>query len=83
MLASAGDSRASISGFLVVYSSLFTSCSVYELQAFLIELVSNFELAPSKDDDRIRREFCTVMVPMLEGDKREVCLPLKLSLVAE
>lgn len=52
---------------------------VHEIQAFLVELVSNFEFALTEDIKRLRREPCAAMVPMLEGE-RGTQMPLKVSL---
>lgn len=54
---------------------------LYEMQAFLVELVSNFEFAITEDIKKLRREPCIVMVPVLEGDvETGAQLPLKISL---
>jgi len=61
-----------------VYANLFTfsgglrACigwrfAVLELQAFLVEIISNFELSLDVPMEKIRREACTVMVPTIEG----------------
>ena len=54
---------------------------MYEVQAFLIQLVSQFEFAPSDDDAKIRRIYCGVMAPTLEGAETTASLHLKVSLV--
>ena len=46
-----------------------------------MELLSNFEFRPTEDLKRLRREPCGVMVPMLEGDRGTVQLPLRVSLL--
>lgn len=54
---------------------------LYEMQAFLVELVSNFEFAITEDIKKLRREPCIVMVPVLEGNvEKGAQLPLKISL---
>jgi len=58
--------------------------AIYELQAFLVELVANFEFAPTGDMSRVRRENSLVMVPTLEGEiEKGVQLPLHVSLAAQ
>ncbi|KAL0573690.1 hypothetical protein V5O48_008261 [Marasmius crinis-equi] len=62
-----------------VYASLLTfgggvrAClgwrfAVLELQAFLVELIRNFEFSLTPECDKIRREICQVMVPTIEGE---------------
>ncbi|KAF9260693.1 cytochrome P450 [Marasmius fiardii PR-910] len=62
-----------------VYSNLLTfsggvrSCigwrfALLELQAFLVEMISNFEFSLTPECEKIRREACGVMVPTLEGE---------------
>ncbi|KAI0365076.1 cytochrome P450 [Pilatotrama ljubarskyi] len=75
-----------------VYSNLLTfaggvrSCigwrfAIYELQAFLTELVSNFQFELTPDVDRLRKTQAIVMVPTLEGEvEKGVQLPLRISL---
>ncbi|KAL0067434.1 hypothetical protein AAF712_005420 [Marasmius tenuissimus] len=48
--------------------------AVLELQTFLVELISHFEFSPTPECDRIRRESCVVMTPMIEGEKGARCL---------
>lgn len=55
--------------------------AIYEMQALLIEIVSNFVLAPTKDLDRLQRKACLVMIPALEGESDEgENLPLYISI---
>ncbi|KAI0752821.1 cytochrome P450 [Daedaleopsis nitida] len=75
-----------------VYSNLLTfaggvrACigwrfAIYELQAFLTELVSNFQFELTEDVHRIRKMTAIVMVPTLEGEiDKGVQLPLRVSL---
>ncbi|KAL6305107.1 cytochrome P450 [Sparassis latifolia] len=57
--------------------------ALYELQAFLIELISNFEFALTDDIKRLRRENSLLMVPTLEGEvEKGVQMPLRVSLAA-
>ncbi len=54
---------------------------IYELQAFLTELVSNFVFELSDDVPRIRKTSAIVMVPTLDGElEKGVQLPLRVSL---
>ncbi|KAI0800178.1 cytochrome P450 [Fomes fomentarius] len=55
--------------------------AIYELQAFLTELVSNFVFELSDDVPRIRKTSAIVMVPTLDGElEKGVQLPLRVSL---
>ncbi|KAJ7672106.1 cytochrome P450 [Mycena rosella] len=57
--------------------------AVLELQAFLIELVSNFEFSLTPEAMRIRREACIVMVPTVEGQRAKgTQLPLRVSVAS-
>ncbi|KAK7025496.1 hypothetical protein VNI00_015930 [Paramarasmius palmivorus] len=42
--------------------------SILEMQAFLVELISNFEFSATAESSRIRREAAGVMIPTLEGE---------------
>ena len=50
---------------------------IYELQAFLTELVSNFQFEPTEGGARVRKTTAIVMIPTVEG---EVHMPLRVSL---
>ena len=50
---------------------------IYELQAFLVELVSNFHFELTDDVKRVRKTTAIVMVPIVDS---EVCMPLRVSL---
>ena len=54
---------------------------VHEMQAFLTELISNFEFSTTDESKRIRREMCGVILPMIDGEKGAQ-MPLKVSLAA-
>lgn len=56
-------------------------CRIYQIQAFVTELVSQFEFSPTEDTKRVRRQLCGGMSLTLEGDHRHSTLPLTLSLV--
>ncbi|KAI1790345.1 cytochrome P450 [Ganoderma leucocontextum] len=87
-LASSGKRASSVG----VYSNLLTfsggvrACigwrfAIYEVQAFLTELVSNFQFELSDDVDRIRKTSAIVMVPTLENEiTKGVQMPLRVSL---
>jgi len=78
---------------LGVYGNLFTfsggprSCigwrfTVLETQAFLIDLLSNFEFSIPEGAKDIRRDRSGVMTPMIVGEEdRGAQLPLKVSLL--
>ncbi|THH29033.1 hypothetical protein EUX98_g5156 [Antrodiella citrinella] len=56
--------------------------AVHEIQAFLIELVANFEFSPTEACKKVRREPCNLMSPTIEGEwDKGVQLPLKVTLV--
>ncbi|KAG9227224.1 hypothetical protein CCMSSC00406_0004237 [Pleurotus cornucopiae] len=52
--------------------------ALYELHAFLIELISNFEFELTPEAEHVRRHPCLVVAPTIEGRENEgVQLPLK------
>lgn len=54
--------------------------SVIELQAFIVELLSNFEFTATPKIDKIRREAALVMVPTIEGElEKGSQLPLRVT----
>lgn len=56
--------------------------AVHESQAFMIELIANFEFAPTEACKQIRKESCNLMSPTIEGEmEKGVQLPLKVTLV--
>jgi len=57
--------------------------ALYEVQCLLVEIINNFELGPTKDLARLRREACLVMLPTLEGEEiKGENLPLRVSIAA-
>ncbi|KAJ7645944.1 cytochrome P450 [Mycena polygramma] len=57
--------------------------AVLELQAFLIELLSNFEFSLTPEAMRVRREACIVMVPTIEGQREKgTQLPLRVTVAS-
>ncbi|PIL33716.1 cytochrome P450 [Ganoderma sinense ZZ0214-1] len=75
-----------------VYSNLLTfaggvrACigwrfAIYEVQAFLTELVSNFQFELSDDAERVRKTSAIVMVPTLDNEiAKGAQMPLRVSL---
>ncbi len=56
-------------------------CRIYELQAFLTELVSNFQFELTEDVNRVCKTSAIVMVPTLEGElEKGAQMPLRVSL---
>ena len=54
---------------------------IYEVQAFLTELVSNFQFELSDDAERVRKTSAIVMVPTLDNEiAKGVQMPLRVSL---
>ncbi|EKM53348.1 uncharacterized protein PHACADRAFT_124964 [Phanerochaete carnosa HHB-10118-sp] len=53
--------------------------AIYMVQAFLIELIPNFEFVPTEDIKRLRREFRGLMAPTLEGDRGNIRFPIRVS----
>lgn len=48
-----------------------------------MEIIDRFELGPTPDIERLRREACLVMIPTLEGEQlKGENLPLKVTLAA-
>ncbi|KAJ4000630.1 cytochrome P450 [Lentinula boryana] len=57
--------------------------ALYEMLSLLVEIVNNFELSPTKELERLRREACLVMLPTLEGEQiKGENLPLRISIAA-
>jgi len=55
--------------------------ALYEVQAMTIEIINNFELSPTPELERLRKEACLVMIPTLEGEQlKGENLPLKVTL---
>ena len=55
-------------------------CSMIEIQAFLVEIISKFEISLTEKATKVRREACLIMVPTVEGEAdRGVQLPLIIS----
>lgn len=49
-----------------------------ELQAFLVELVGEFEFSPTPESQKVRREGALIMTPTIEGEaEKGVQLPLR------
>ncbi|KAJ7099339.1 cytochrome P450 [Mycena belliarum] len=73
---------------LLTFASGLRTCigwrfAVLELQAFLIELISNFEFSLTPEAMRIRREACIVMVPTVEGEREKgTQLPLRVNVAS-
>ncbi|KAK7052861.1 hypothetical protein VNI00_004180 [Paramarasmius palmivorus] len=56
---------------------------VLEMQAFLTELIDNFEFSLAPDSHKIRRESCLLMQPTIEGELEKGCqLPLRVSIAS-
>ncbi|KAJ3892339.1 cytochrome P450 [Lentinula edodes] len=70
---------------LATFSGGIRSCigwrfAVIELQAFIVELLSNFEFAATPKINKIRREAALVMVPTIEGElEKGSQLPLRVT----
>ncbi|KAH8103445.1 cytochrome P450 [Cristinia sonorae] len=73
-----------------VYSNLLTfsggvrGCigwrfAIYEVQAFMIELISNFEFSMTDEAKKIRREACLVMAPVVNDVSEGAQMPLRVS----
>jgi hypothetical protein len=46
----------------------------------LVEVINNFELSPTEDLGRLRKEACLVMLPTLEGEElKGEQLPLRVT----
>lgn len=81
MHALAGASREFISINISAIQALTLQCRIYEIQAFLIELVSNFEFSMTEETKKVRREPCMVMAPIVEDITKGARLPLKVTMV--
>ncbi|KAF5368790.1 hypothetical protein D9757_012275 [Collybiopsis confluens] len=70
---------------LATFSAGIRACigwrfAVIELQAFIVELLSNFEFSKTPQIDRIRREVAIAVVPTVEGEaEKGNQLPLRVT----
>ncbi|KAJ3995671.1 cytochrome P450 [Lentinula boryana] len=70
---------------LATFSGGTRSCigwrfAVIEVQAFIVELLSNFEFSATPQIDKVRREAAIVMVPTIEGEiEKGSQLPLRVT----
>lgn len=74
-------------GNILTFSGGVRACigwrfALYELQAFIVQLISNFEFALTDDIKRLRRDNAVIMVPTLEGENG-VQAPLRVSLASD
>ncbi|KAI0785740.1 cytochrome P450 [Abortiporus biennis] len=82
-----GDSPVGVFSNLLTFSGGVRSCigwrfALYEMQAILVELISNFEFGISEDIKKLRRQPSLAMIPVLDGEHGNgVQLPLRISLV--
>ncbi|THV06675.1 cytochrome P450 [Dendrothele bispora CBS 962.96] len=61
-----------------VHSCIGWRFAIIELQAFIIEMIRNFEFSKTPKTDKVRREACLVMVPTIEGEvEKGSQLPLR------
>ncbi|KIY53214.1 cytochrome P450 [Fistulina hepatica ATCC 64428] len=73
---------------LMSFSAGFQGCigwriAVLELQAFLIQLIGNFELTMTPKSDKVRRQASVVMSPVVEGEREKgTQLPLTVRAVS-
>ncbi|KAF5388796.1 hypothetical protein D9757_005650 [Collybiopsis confluens] len=73
-------------GNLLTFSAGVRTCigwrfALYNVQVLLVEIINNFELGPTRDLERLRREACLVMLPTLEGEEiKGENLPLQISI---
>ncbi|KAE9403334.1 cytochrome P450 [Gymnopus androsaceus JB14] len=74
---------------LATFSGGIRSCigwrfAVIELQAFAVELLSNFEFSAASNTEKIRREAAVAMVPTIEGEvENGAQLPLKVTFASK
>ncbi|KAJ3722183.1 cytochrome P450 [Lentinula guzmanii] len=70
---------------LATFSGGTRSCigwrfAIIEVQAFIVELLSNFEFSATPQIDKVRREAAIVMVPTIEGEiEKGSQLPLRVT----
>ncbi|KAF7422931.1 hypothetical protein PC9H_011095 [Pleurotus ostreatus] len=58
--------------------------ALYELHAFIIELISNFEFELTPEAEHIRRHPCLVVAPTIEGREKEGAqLPLRVRIAVK
>lgn len=54
-----------------------------EIQAFMVELVGNFEFSLTPESQRIRREAALLMIPTVEGQvEKGAQLPLRVKIAS-
>lgn len=54
--------------------------ALYEVQSLTVEIINYFDLSPTPEIEKLRREACLVMIPTLEGEQLSgENLPLKVS----
>jgi len=75
-----------VHGNLLTFAGGVRTCigwrfALYEMLALTVEIINNFELFPTPDIDRLRREACLVMLPTLEGEQlKGENLPLRVAI---
>lgn len=61
----------SFAHFTIMWRRRKTFFRVYELQAFLVEMISKFEYSLAIPAEKICREPCGVMVPTIVGENEK------------
>ncbi|KIK68917.1 hypothetical protein GYMLUDRAFT_34925 [Collybiopsis luxurians FD-317 M1] len=75
-------------GNLLTFSAGVRTCvgwrfALCEVQTLVVEIINNFELGPTQDLGRLRREACLVMLPTLSGEEIQgENLPLRINIAA-
>uniref|UniRef100_A0A0W0GAR6 Cytochrome p450 n=1 Tax=Moniliophthora roreri TaxID=221103 RepID=A0A0W0GAR6_MONRR len=70
------DTSVGVYANLATFSGGLRSCigwrfAILELQAFIVQLISDFEFSLTPQCSRIRRESARLMLPMLEGEREK------------
>jgi cytochrome P450 len=81
-------SPVGVYGNLLTFAGGVRSCvgwrfAVAEMQAFIVELVGNFEFSLTPESQKVRREACLLMTPTIEGQiEKGNQLPLAVKMVS-
>jgi len=53
------------------------------MQSFIVEMINNFEFSPTPVTEKVRREACLIMAPIIEGElEKGSQLPLKMRVIS-
>ncbi|KAG6861673.1 hypothetical protein C0995_013242 [Termitomyces sp. Mi166 len=69
-----GGPTLGVYGNLLTFAGGIRACigwrfALYEVQSLTVEIINNFQLLPTPQLERLRREACLVMIPTLGGEE--------------